>query len=71
MDYRAGESMAAYCERGGAQGCNGMGHSTVLASDWDGTLPFYQRVCAADIWAGCENLTRARRGEGDAGSPLR
>jgi hypothetical protein len=58
MDCRVGEDIKACCERGGVQGCNGMGHAAVLAGDWDGALPFYQRVCAADIRSGCENLTK-------------
>ncbi|MDR0672317.1 MAG: hypothetical protein LBF93_01375 [Zoogloeaceae bacterium] len=57
-DCHAGESMAACCERGGVQGCNGMGHSAALAGDWDGALEFYQRVCAADVRSGCENMTK-------------
>ncbi|MDR1351275.1 MAG: hypothetical protein LBJ59_11005 [Zoogloeaceae bacterium] len=59
MDCRADESMKTCCERGGVQGCNGMGHQAALADDWDAALTFYQRVCAANVRSGCENMTKA------------
>ncbi|MDR2364623.1 MAG: hypothetical protein LBD68_02040 [Zoogloeaceae bacterium] len=65
-DCRAGESMAACCKRGGMQGCNGMGHSSALAGDWDGALKFYQQVCAADVRSGCENMTQIGTDEAKA-----
>ena len=64
QDCRAGEDMLACCQRGGLQGCNAVGHIAALADKWDEALKYYERLCKADVRAGCENVvqTYARGG---------
>ncbi len=56
---------AACCEAGKLQGCNALGHARALAGDWKGAFPYYQRVCAAGVRSGCENLVQAYAQSGD------
>lgn len=52
------ESAAACCARGSLHGCNIAGHQAALANDWAGAKPHYQKVCAAGVRIGCENLAQ-------------
>jgi hypothetical protein len=58
QDCRAGEDMSACCQRGGLQGCNAQGHTAALADKWDDALKYYERLCRADVRAGCENVVQ-------------
>ncbi len=48
----------ACCKAGKLQGCNALGHGQALAGNWSGAQPHYQRICAAGVRVGCENLTQ-------------
>lgn len=55
----------ACCKAGKLQGCNALGHARALAGDWASAQPQYQRICAAGVRVGCENLIRAYAETGD------
>lgn len=46
----------ACCDAGKLQGCNALGNTRALAGDWSGARRYYQRICAAGVRSGCENL---------------
>lgn len=55
----------ACCDAGKLQGCNALGHQHALADDWAGARPYYQKICANGVRAGCENLTQVYANAGD------
>jgi len=48
----------ACCDAGKLQGCNALGLHRALQNDWQGARPYYQKICAAGIRVGCENLVQ-------------
>lgn len=46
----------ACCDAGQWQGCNALGHQYALQGDWNSARPYYDRMCAAGVRSGCENL---------------
>lgn len=63
------ETAVACCARGSLHGCNIAGHQAALANDWAGAKPHYQKVCAAGVRIGCENLAQAYAHTEDDGIP--
>lgn len=59
----------ACCAAGKLQGCNAAGHQLGLRERWDEAAPFYQRLCAAGVREGCENLATVYQHTGDDALP--